>query len=417
MLRSKGPIGGLFPGKPITIIGGGISGLFIGHYLKRKNIPFLLIEKEKFLGGKIGTIKNDYGLNEKAANAIFANEDVYELLSELGIAYDTTRTKLRKVIWRKNKPQSPPVKILEILLRLPFLLKKPNYAEDSTVFDFFSPLLGEKLCHEVLAPIFAGIYAEDISKLHFISLFKSWNNQKSYFQFLLTLFKNRKKQKTKAQSLSFPGGMQDLVNALKEELKDEIMLEKTIQLEKNQNYIICTDAHEASNLMNPLSPEIAKSLADIQYNKLSTATLITESKIPFLKNAFGILFSPTNNKLNSLGILANSEIFANRTSHHKLSSYTFILKTGSCNEEHVFKDLEVLHQSDISSDRKSIEVIHWDKALPIYNFNRYKNILKLRSQMLEYGNGPVIFGNYVDGISLRDILGHAKNFVSNINQL
>ena len=42
-----------------VIIGGGISGLSAGHFLKKKGIDFVLIESQKKTGGVIRTIKKN----------------------------------------------------------------------------------------------------------------------------------------------------------------------------------------------------------------------------------------------------------------------------------------------------------------------------------------------------------------------
>jgi protoporphyrinogen oxidase len=40
-------------------------------------------------------------------------------------------------------------------------------------------------------------------------------------------------------------------------------------------------------------------------------------------------------------------------------------------------------------------------------------ILKIRAQMNNYQNGLVLFGNYIDGIAIREMVSMAKKFAQN----
>lgn len=414
MYLSKGAIGKLIPSQKVTIIGGGISGLFVAFYLKKAGVDFELYEKSNQFGGKISTTKGPYGFCENAANAIYSNDEVYDLLSELKLNPIFSTRCLKKIIWRNAKITSPPLSLFEILSILPSIFRRPIVSEETTVQEFFLPLFGEKITNQVLAPVFAGIYAEHIETLHFKSIFKSWNHQKSYFRFILDIIKAKKKQKHKSESLSFKNGMQDLINALQESVKDHIIPNQNIETLSSNNTILCTPAHEAAKILNQKYPTISNELLKIRYNQLSSATLITKRQIPFLKKAFGVLFSPKEQSFHTLGILANSEVFSNRTCAPEYHSYTFIGKSADISESDLEQDLTLLKNVTSINEKVFINITRWKSALPIYDKNRYKSILKLRSQFLNIKPGLCLFGNYVDGISLREMLIHAKHLVDEL---
>ena len=56
-----------------VIIGGGISGLSAGHFLKKKGIDFVLIESQKKTGGVIQTIKKNGIIYENGPNTVLNN--------------------------------------------------------------------------------------------------------------------------------------------------------------------------------------------------------------------------------------------------------------------------------------------------------------------------------------------------------
>lgn len=75
--------------KKVIIIGGGLSGLTIAHHLRNKNIPFLILEAQDNIGGRINTVRGvlDSPMEMGATwfNAIHIN--LIQLLEKLEINY------------------------------------------------------------------------------------------------------------------------------------------------------------------------------------------------------------------------------------------------------------------------------------------------------------------------------------------
>jgi protoporphyrinogen/coproporphyrinogen III oxidase len=412
MLQTQGPIGKLIPGRPINIIGAGISGLLVGYYLKKLGHSVSIFEKESVVGGKIGTYRSENGLSEKAANAIFSNDEAIELLDELGLEYFKADRKLKKIIWRSGKPASPPFKVLEVIRIVLSLFKKIPFDKIDTcsLKDFFLPLLGPKVSNEVLAAAFGGIYAEDASKLHFKSIMKyDVPTPMSYYSYIKLVMRIKRDQKSKATSISFPGGMQTFIDALKDRLATNISVSAPKDMETLENVIICTDAHEASDILKSQSSELSFALKQIKYNSLSTATLLTKERVPFLKSSFGMLFQPTS-ELNSLGILSNSEMYPMRTTQDNIYSYTFIVKGEEKIADKIISDLQKINLTRLESNKVELNITPWKRGIPVYDRNRFDMIQKIRVMFESMPKGIVLFGNYIDGISIRDMLSHAKSF-------
>jgi oxygen-dependent protoporphyrinogen oxidase len=166
MRKSIGPIGQLnSSSKDVKIIGAGISGLVMGHYLKKNGFNISIFEKESRVGGKIGTVQTTYGIAETAANAIFTNDDVINLMDELNLKYISATPKLKKYVWRNNKAISPPFKWFEILRFILGSFKKIDFKdiEKKTIFDFFNPMLGKYFTKEIMSAALGGIYAQPTS--------------------------------------------------------------------------------------------------------------------------------------------------------------------------------------------------------------------------------------------------------------
>ncbi len=395
MKKSSGVIGSIDLAKgPIAIYGGGICGLLFGYYLKQRNIDFKIFEKENRIGGKIATHKLKNGIVETAANALFTSPDLLSLVNELELSYLNPKPELKKLIYRNGKARSFPLRLLELLSIILKLHKKiPSKRFDLSIREFFLPLLGERVCDEVLTCIFNGIYATPIKELHFKSVFTKNIKAKTYFGFFLELKQNKPKG-FKAKSISFKNGLQDVINRLEEELKDNIIKNSTKKLSPTENNIICTDAINASLLLKDSHPSYSNLLKKIKYTRLNTTTVFTKNKLDYLESSFGILYPYSDDQ--ALGILNNTAIFDHRSEDNQVKSYTIISKS---------KDYKLENTSI-----EEYEQIVWEKALPVYNFSRYNTIKQLRVESFNYSQTTAIYGNYVDGISIREMLTNIKDF-------
>lgn len=406
MQQSQGPIGKLEK-KDIRIYGAGFSGLVMAYYLEKKGFQCEIFEAKEKPGGKIITQKTPYGICEKAANAIFSSDDVIELLTELDVNYVCAPSKIRKLIYRNNKISSP-VKPWELARTLFSLLKKVPTDSNITVHDFFLPLLGEKLCHELLSTALSGIYATDAKKLHFKSLFPDYKQSGRYLGLIKFLRSRRKKNKTKPVSISFENGMEEIIHKLIRKIKAPIHYENSPILNSNYNNIICTDAIDAAKVLQNDHPQISNLLEKINYTALNTLTVFSNTRIDELKNAFGVLI-PAKKHEQLIGIVANCEVFPKRVSNKKLHSYTLISRSTKLSQKEILEDFFKVTQL------KSENIVHtegkdWKRAIPRYDLNRSNIIQKIRSEMAKDTCGVILFGNYIDGISLREIVRQAKDF-------
>ena len=78
----------------ILIIGAGISGLFTGYELLKRNYKFVILEKNDKIGGKIDTIKYDNFAIESGPSVINENQHtIITLCKELNIKLEYTKSK------------------------------------------------------------------------------------------------------------------------------------------------------------------------------------------------------------------------------------------------------------------------------------------------------------------------------------
>lgn len=396
--------------KHVTIWGAGFAGLVLGYYLKSEGYKITIYEKSNKVGGKIQTKKIEGGYVEKGPNALFLNADGLELLKELKLEPLPAAKKLKRLLMVNGKPKRPFQMGLLSKLGTNVYKKPPLITDGLTVAEFFRPLLGQEKVDRFVSPALSGIYAAPSEQLHFRSVFDQVGKKaqyESYFDFIKHMMKVQKAQPKLevSGSVSFEGGMQTLINRLADVLKHDIKLNYKENFRLKNNTIICTDALSAAELVGSLRPEISKELSRIRYTSLSSVTVFLKREIKPLNKAFGVVI-PQETGFNAFGILNNKAIFP--ANNENLLSYTLIGKN-KLSEEEVLSDLQKLHPELTKEDIDHTEMNFWDKALPLYDLQRFLAVKKLH-QIARNEQNLAFFGNYAAGISLREMITAAKTF-------
>lgn len=387
---------------PFKVVGAGFSGLVTAYYLKKNGFKVTLFEKNK-VGGKLQSIQTQNGIVEYAANAYYSSPEFESLFQDLNIKPLFANKKLKKWIWF-GKAKSP-ISVKVILKIIFSLLKRipPDELNTFTIYDFFQPLTGKKFAKENLSAMLGGVYATTSDNIAFKSVFKSPVKARNYFQFFLELRKNKKKYKPR--SVSFEKGVHELIEHLRDKLQENIIHKEVKELDNESNWIICTDAIEASKFF---AGEEKDNLSQIQYTPLDSYTLTSKKEVKFLKRSFGIVIPPVQNRP-TLGVINNSAIFTRKARTPSTFSYTLIAKpTPDISND--INDILGLENEDLINKL----CINWKRAIPIYNLQQRDTILKLRVNFLDKKN-KVLIGNYINGISLREILKMAINFSESLN--
>lgn len=387
----KMPVGQLNPAiRDVHIWGGGVAGLLMAHHLSKEGYKIHLYEKAARLGGKIHSHQLASGVIEEGPNAIFATPEIENWLKSLGLNVMAATPKLKRRIWNQ-KPYAPLTLSRAFKLVTRLWMKTPVFTDETTVADFFRPLL-DKDVEELLSPGLQGIYGSGAHELTVTSLWPHLPKGVSYFE----AFKSIKGPK--ARSVSFPRGMQEFIEVLAQSFQGEIHLNYQAPFILRPNTIICSDAHTASELLERKWPAGVRALSEIQYLPLQSVAVLNTPPTETYRT-FGYLF-PRSSGIQSLGVLFNQEIFAGRT------GMTFIVPGNEFAESIVTTDLQKL-----GWPLGEMKVHSWKKALPRYNHARTQAIKKLQSDKTR-PDGLVIFGNYVAGISLRDMIQASASFAS-----
>jgi oxygen-dependent protoporphyrinogen oxidase len=394
----------------VDIVGSGIAGLVLGFYLKQAKIPFTLYEKSEHIGGKIKTTKRSYGIAESAANAIFANQAIINLLRQLNLDWIKADPKLKRLIWTSHGVINSPLNFRIIFKTLSGVFKKvptEKKREEMSVAEFFTPWLGRDFVDEVISTGLQGIYADKADNILFSALWPEFKQGHRYYQFILHLFRMRRLSQTYG-SISFKHGMGEFVEKLKSELQNNIQSSHTVtQINPKNLTIICTDANDAGDILGKNHPTLAKLLFAIEYNGVNTTTFFLKNKIEKLNGAFGVLFSAqAQEKFQTYGVLNNSEIFTFRSSPN-FHSYT-IINSSQIELKDIKNDLLKIGAHLPIEDMQTIQ---WSRAIPCYNLNRKKQ-MELIFDQLPPNVG--LFASYTNGVSIRHMINFAPKIIAKI---
>lgn len=381
----KAPIGQLDPKiRTVHIWGGGISGLLMGHFLHARGFSVHLYEKSERLGGKLASHCDSAGIIEEAANALYATPETEEWLWSLGLEPLPATAKLKRRLWRGHPTSPLSWKLLWVLPRL--LKRSPAIDDHTTVADFFRPLLGA-LVESLLTPALQGVYGCGAESLTVSSVWPQLVTGR-YWRVIKQL------KGPKARSVSFAHGMSEWVHRLSKGL--EVHLNHNEEFVLRPNTIVCTEADSAAHLLEKVWPHGSHTLKAVTYLSLSSATVLCATP-KSAEKTFGFLF-PRGVGINALGVLFNQEIFPQR------AGVTFIIPGNQAVNERVTADLLRLQIPNSPARIKS-----WEKALPCYNTSRVLAVRALHADTTR-PMGLVVFGNYVAGISLRDMVSAAQKF-------
>ncbi len=438
-------------GERIAIIGGGISGLCIGYWLKKKGIDFTLFEQNNYTGGTIITERSngfliDYGPN----SALETSEVLKNLVTELSLdgqkIYGNEASNKRYIVKNKKLHQVPmsagsflttglfSLSAKLKLLKEPFT--KPTEGEDVSLADFVRHRLGQEFLDYAINPFVAGVYAGDPENLSTAAAFpKLYALEKNYGSLIKGAVKGareRKKRKEtgkdRARLFSFIDGMDVLPNTLYSQIKSQVHLNTSVKristaedgflvdYEKNgenhqssfKNVITAVPASALAFLINDISSDLPAILDNIYYPPVAVVyTGFKAEDIERPLDGFGFLVPEVENR-QILGTIWSSTIFPNRVPDGHVAFTTFIGGTRQPENAHendpalekmVFDELNDL--IGLRNKPAFVRIKRWPKAIPQYNVG-YKKIQEMFDELETTYPGLFIAGNIRKGISVGD---------------
>jgi len=446
----------------LIIVGGGISGLSLLHFVRRANpdIRVTLLEAESDLGGTMRTDRVDGFSLDWGPNGFLDREPLtLQLCDELGLTDQLERANpnvQKRFILRGNRlreiPMSPPKFLTSDILSLrgrlrvlfePFTGRNGN-GGDQSIHDFACRHIGREAANYLVQSMVSGIYGGLADRLSLESCFPIMSRmEREHGSLVKAMFVRKREARSEKKTgggpggpagwlTSFKGGLSRVVERLEELYSDHIVKGATVRrvsrveddtvvdLESGQSMIshevvLAIPSYNAAEVVEEMSPLLSKKLAKIPYAPISVVCLgFRKDSISHPLNGFGFLVPRVENR-SILGSIWTSSIFADRAPDGMVQFRTMV--GGDGNHESIdLSDDDMVRSVMTDLDRilgitgSPIlkRVYRWRRGIPQYVIGHRTTLDEIESELAKLGRIHIA-GNAYHGIGVNDCVKRAKS--------
>jgi oxygen-dependent protoporphyrinogen oxidase len=457
--------------KNILIIGGGVSGLSLLHYLKsryadRPDVHILLMEKESSPGGTIRTIRKNGCLFEAGPNGFLDSKPrTLDFVSELGLAGELVRaedaSKIRYIALKSHLhplPAGPkdffafrPLTFADKLRVLGEVFIAKGNDPGESVYDFGKRRLGESFARIFLDPMVSGIYGGDarqiVLRAAFGRIYALEQEHGSLFKAMMKIKRpclptgRQKGEGGEAGGMpsgtltSLRGGQSQMIEALGNRYKDCLRVGEEAQtiIRQGEGFVVyssgrhygadevfvSTPAYQAAAILREMIPLLADDLEKICYAPIVIVGLVFSlSVFQDRPKGFGYLI-PSSEGKDVLGVLFESNIFQGRALSDKI---LFRIMIGGIRHPEILSRprgelislalAEVRAAFKLAADAAPQEIFYVSlpKAIPQYD-HVYVGVARKLAERLRPWRGLYLAANYLGGVSLNDCIENAYQCV------
>ena len=327
----------------VGIVGGGISGLFLLHLLRKDGHEAVLFERSPSAGGVIesrlvdgpaGPVPADLGPQRMRLGGALAG-----LVEELGLApaLRSAPPRLPFTIYRDGALHPAPLSVGDALrtrliswpgkLRALADLVSPAPAPGESVAAALTRKLGPEIYTRLAGPIMGGLYASDPEQMEagrtLLPAFRRTGARRSLLAGL-----RRAARGASAPVVSFEEGMGALPRALAERHRNRIRLCEPVHGVRRRGrggyrlacereevdvdaLVLCLPAPDAARILERSVPEAAEALGQLRYNPLALVPLIASGDANLERAGSGFKMT-----------LDDGSLTRGATSHHRLFGRT-----------------------------------------------------------------------------------------------
>jgi len=291
----------------VGIVGGGITGLALTHYLAERDIDSVAFEATTEAGGVIRSEQVDGHVLETGPQRMRRSPAIAELARTAGVEGDIVEaTEGDLYVYANGRLGEAPLSG-RALLRTDLLswrgklrllgepLTRPGRPEE-TVADVFVRKFGRETYERFVGPLYGGLYGSDPAEMPAAFALEGLLEREEEAGSLLRAFKQRVGSGSQAPPITFEGGNQTLPRGLADVYADRIrlgtpvqriervdgsgdgesasgyVLETTDGREAVDAVVVTTPAGVAAALLAPVAPA-AECLLDLRYNPLALVFL------------------------------------------------------------------------------------------------------------------------------------------------
>jgi oxygen-dependent protoporphyrinogen oxidase len=314
----------------VGVVGAGITGLALTHYLRERDVSVVTLEAHDEAGGVIQSRRRGGHVVELGPQRMRATPGVRELASAAGVEGDiVTAADGSLFVYSRGMLREAPTDV-EPFLRTDLLswpeklrfLTEPltqDAQPQETVADVFTRKFGRAAYERFIGPLYGGLYASDPGEMPAKYALEGLMRREQETGSLLSAFRQRVGSGEKAPPASFPDGLQTLPQALADTYDEYVHLGEPVEtIEPNLagytletpadeyevgDVVLTTPADVTADLLDGLGDGTG-ALADLTYNPLALVYLSAES----LPEGLGYQVA-YDEDLHTLGVSFNGAMF------------------------------------------------------------------------------------------------------------
>ncbi|MFC2137871.1 protoporphyrinogen oxidase [Bacteroidota bacterium] len=441
----------------IIIIGSGLTGLTVAHYLNKNGKKFKVLEKKSSFGGVINTInENGFTYEEGPNTGVIGQPEVAELfeelsdLCELEIANEQVK---KRYILKNGKWEALPGG-LKAAIKTPLFttkdkfrillepFRKPGTNPHETLAELVKRRMGQSFLNYAIDPFILGVYSGDPNILvPKYALPKLYNLEQNYGSFIGGAVKKKfekkdeRMKKATREVFSAKGGLSSLTEALfksagknnfnfnAEGIKVKPENGKFIistkingkeQAYKSNKVITTIGAYNLADILPFIDNNDIDKISALYYARVIEVTLGFNEWKGFNLDGFGGLV-PHIEKRDILGVLFLSSLLKNKAPEGGALLTVFM---GGVRRDELVDlpndKIKSIIESEITETMcldefkpDLFKIVRHEKAIPQYAADsgiRFETIDKIQNQY----PGLIIAGNLRDGIGMADRIKQGK---------
>ncbi len=448
------------------VVGGGFAGLAAAARLADRGANVALFEASDRVGGVVGSVARDGYVFERAPHTILAGSPSFRaVVDELGLSPRLQRADpgaKTRWLWHRGRLRALPTSPLQLLatdllsmrakLRIasePFRAFAPPAAgePEPTFGAFLGERIGEEATRLFAGAFVRGIHAAELDELGARSAFpRLWDLAVRNRGILRGVAARTFASKTalpgpalpRSALVSFPSGLQELVDALAGRLGDRVHTNaRAIGIERlgtrrlvrtadgrrhpADHVVVATSAPIAANLLATELPHAH--LAELRATRHASVVLVglgfAPNALETFPSGFGYLVPPTEDGRDApapkaLGTIFVTNIFPDRAPRGARSVASFYRAADVADQDDdalaqtARRDLALALGVDVPRPI-ALHVERWNDVIPRHAPGHSALVERVRASLRERAPGLHVAGAWAEGVSVEQVLTSGRS--------
>jgi protoporphyrinogen/coproporphyrinogen III oxidase len=332
-----------------VIVGGGITGLALGHFLSERGVPHLVLESSARVGGVIRSGRVQGSVLEWGPQRTRLTAEIAALIRSLELEDQviTAPPGLPLFVYARGRLRRVPFSALDFLrsdvaslpgkLALARDLFSRGAGDEESVADFFTRKIGRELYENLVGPLYGGLYASDPADMRVGLSLRHVLREFGIGRSLLLPLVKRGGAIQPPPACSFRDGMQTLPDALYARNRENVRLQTpvvgierdgkgwSVRLEgeriRASRVVVTSPASATARILSTAAPDAAERIGRLVYNPLGVVHLRAQTDLAGL--GYQVSFAEP---LVTRGVTFNDSLFG------RTGVYTVYLGGGKARE-------------------------------------------------------------------------------------